>query len=744
MQEPGRPPPSSSADDPSAWVASGFSVQVCGVRLGAKGAKTAMQAAMGVALLLAVVLVLVFTGGSNAGEEAESAGDACECVAVAVKDAHRCEGHSWTSAKCTGADMGGRCVWGWDGCVNAPSPPPPQRTGGGTPPPPSPGPPSTLPAPAPAPTPFRDTGAPQAVVWKNLKCVTGGAGGRLTKKAAGGSCKDSWMAGAISTKVAHGDTEVQFNCSTSQNTMLGFSQWDSSSHYADIECALYADKGTLRAYENGQMTIKDAGKYTASSMLAVRRRGTTVQFLKDGKIVGTCGHQLYGRIFVDSAMYIAGLPGALSAQWTGRAVEDTETKVVWRAFRCTKLAQGRLIKHDCGKGWNAGAESSMVAPGDATLNFVCETSQHSFVGLTANANTNSNFKDIQCALYCDEGQLRIFEQGVDTKWRGPRYTADSILAVKRAGTTVTYHKNGQLLKTCKVRLAGNIMADVSFHSQGQGGIKHASWFGRVVPNPKLQEAVVWTLSTCAKVSDGGQVLKQGCSNGWTAGATSAQVAVKDGELSLHCTKRQHSMIGFSSSKTCNPHYNRISCALYCDQGTLRAYEKGKHVPIGAPSYDSTCVLGVRRRGSKVYYLKDGKILKQCQVQMPGLILAKVSIHNEGKGGILSSKWIGEVIPNPVLEAPVLWKGNGCVTVDEKTGKMVKKECGNSVSLRLPACLPAFCAQFVQYEHLSPDVASDSGHAQHAVERWGVLPESSVRRRIDCILLFKKPELDARV
>ena len=150
--------------------------------------------------------------------------------------------------------------------------------------------------------------------------------------------------------------------------------------------------------------------------------------------------------------------------------------MLWKGQSCAKAGpNGMLVRHGCGSGaWNASAYSSKQAPGDITLQFRCSSKQRTMVGL-AIGNSNSNFSDIDCAMFCDKGTLRAYELGKHT-WDGPHYNDSQVLGVRRAGSVVTFLQNGTLLRTCSRRLSGNVLADVSMHD-AQGGVLEASWTG---------------------------------------------------------------------------------------------------------------------------------------------------------------------------------------------------------------------------------------------------------------------------
>lgn len=95
-------------------------------------------------------------------------------------------------------------------------------------------------------------------------------------------------------------------------------------------------------------------------------------------------------------------------------------------------------------------------------------------------------------------------------------------------------------------------------------------------------AIKWEAMGCAKTDSNGKLHKTGCGNGWNAGAVSAAGVIGPATIEFQCTQKQHAMIGFGVGNDHNS-YQDIDCAMYCDQGTLRVYELGRHSYNG-PKY----------------------------------------------------------------------------------------------------------------------------------------------------------------
>jgi len=484
----------------------------------------------------------------------------------------------------------------------------------------------------------------EVVNWKGQTCVTTGADGSIVKN----GCGNGWNAAAYSTNLAAGDVTLQFRCTKAQHTMIGLSiGGNDHNSYTDIDCAMYCDQGTLRVYELGAHKWNGPA-YTDTNILAVRRTGTKVDFLKNGAVIRTCTRTLSGDAIADLSIHNAGAGGVISAVWVGRLKPPPYGAVVWQAQGCTKSsAEGKIEKNGCGNGWNGGAFSTKIAPGDVSLHVKCTKKQHTMIGLAV-GNSHNSYSDIDCALYCDQGNLRSYENGAHKPFSPvPTYEETDELTIERTGCTVVYKKGAKTIGKCSKCLKGNVVADLSIHNGNAGGILRAVWVGPVV----VAQKVVWKGMACLVASgEDGKILKSGCGNGWNGGAFSTKVAPKDITVQFRCTKAQHTMLGLASGNSHNS-YTDIDCALYCDQGVLRVYELGAYKWAG-PAYTDMDVLGVRRTGARVDYLNNGKVIRTCARQLTGTVIADLSIHNAGKGGILSSVWIGTVQAPPEL----LWSG----------------------------------------------------------------------------------------
>ena len=160
-------------------------------------------------------------------------------------------------------------------------------------------------------------------------------------------------------------------------------------------------------------------------------------------------------------------------------------------------------------------------------------------------NTDSGYRDIDCALYCEKGKLAAYASGARTNTFGT-YKESNVLAVMRRGSTITFHQDGVELATCPKSLSGRVIADVSLHRAGGGGIVYAHWLGGVT-RPRMSD-VIWKSLNCAASGPKGQLTKftvtdkDTCTKGWTGGAFSRRYAPADITLEFQCSVQQNAMV----------------------------------------------------------------------------------------------------------------------------------------------------------------------------------------------------------
>ena len=151
--------------------------------------------------------------------------------------------------------------------------------------------------------------------------------------------------------------------------------------------------------------------------------------------------------------------------------------------------------------FDAGAYSTYKKSGDVKLVFRCSRDQHTMIGFTkSNAASSTSFQDITCAMYCDSGRLFTREKGDSKPPSGgsKEYNEWSRLALLRSGSTVSYWMDGEIFHTCSQAVADDMVADVSIHNSGSGGLLEAAWMApnRELPTsfPRVTGQIAWQCS----------------------------------------------------------------------------------------------------------------------------------------------------------------------------------------------------------------------------------------------------------
>ena len=327
--------------------------------------------------------------------------------------------------------------------------------------------------------------------------------------------------------------------------------------------------------------------------------------------------------------------------------------------------------------------STKAAFSDVTVEFHCSRGQHTMIGLSAGPNDNNHYGDIDCAIYCDSNHLVVYERGrlklLDAFKKlnhGPPYQEKDTIAVRRQGEDVQYLFKGKVIRTCGLKLNGEVFADgtsrcirimswcpsfldcclllllllpcsVSIHNSGGGGLLQARWIGSVKrPAVDAGHPVAWTSLVGVKSSKigSGSFTKTGKKNGWNAGAVSTYKYGGNIAIKFKCSVGQSVMVGLSASVNANVHYGDVDCALYCDKTRTTVYESGSERKFkvngktGGGSYGKDTVMTVQRRGRNVLFLKDDKLLYTCNKELTGKVYADSSVYWAGKGGLTSARY----------------------------------------------------------------------------------------------------------
>ena len=132
--------------------------------------------------------------------------------------------------------------------------------------------------------------------FTNIKGVSV-EGNNITKTGARG-----WNSGAFSTESIDADGSVSTTLSeTNTRRMIGFSVSDNNQKNTDIEYAAYFKNRNLEVYEKGKRK-GSFGTYKKGDIVSVSRTGTTVSYLKNGKVFYTSEVASSEILYVDTSL----------------------------------------------------------------------------------------------------------------------------------------------------------------------------------------------------------------------------------------------------------------------------------------------------------------------------------------------------------------------------------------------------------------------------------------------------------
>jgi len=151
--------------------------------------------------------------------------------------------------------------------------------------------------------------------WKLVRgTVTTGDG--WIKKPNG---KSSWDSGAASA-VSYAEDQcidLQFNCNSGSQGMIGLGYGDNHASYTDIDVALYCNKNNVQIYKKGKSVSGVVGTYNTNTQFRM-----TVDKETDYIFIMADGNPIWGEpvprypLTVDTSMYKPG-SGIVNVKWAG-------------------------------------------------------------------------------------------------------------------------------------------------------------------------------------------------------------------------------------------------------------------------------------------------------------------------------------------------------------------------------------------------------------------------------------------
>lgn len=303
------------------------------------------------------------------------------------------------------------------------------------------------------------------VIWKNLAGVVL-EGNDLVKTAEIG-----WNAGGASQQMIAGDGEISFQIAKANrgNTIaVGLSTLDLNHDVGTINYGFWlTDRNRIWVVENGNR-VGDFGGFGEGDRFAVRRIGSSVQYIKGDEVIYVSSVPSVGYLLFDGSLLYPGNVISDARILGGEVVEDGIQFIRWTSLAGVNANANSLTK-TAASGWgNAGAVSAQTFVGDGGLRFTAgETNRSRMAGLSAE-NVNDTYSSINYAFYLryDKG-LYIYEKGANRGQFGTYESGDE-LSVIREENQIKYFKNNTLLYTSAVGFDAQVplMADTAFSTVG--------------------------------------------------------------------------------------------------------------------------------------------------------------------------------------------------------------------------------------------------------------------------------------
>ncbi len=342
--------------------------------------------------------------------------------------------------------------------------------------------------------------ATKSVSWTNNVGVWDARGDGLYRNAGG----NSWNAGAFSNEqIVSGRGYVEWVAGeTNTYRMVGLGNTNSNASYTDIEFAIYnAVSGGLLVYESGA-NMGSFGTYQIGDSFRVEVNNGLVTYSKNGSIFYTSLKTAAYPLNVDTSFYTA----SATAQQIRISTNGLSAQVPSWTSLVFVTVPTTLIKHSGGTVWNGSVYSrEQITDGTGWVEFVAtEQNTHRMLGLS-NGNTDSNWTDIDYAFYLvNNGTLQVRESGSAAIAVGS-YVPGDVLRIEVSNGTITYYRNGALLRTAPTLATYPLNVDTSFYNLG-ATLDGVTLYGNLLC-PVTSRTTNTVLS--AKVFDANGILVQG-------------------------------------------------------------------------------------------------------------------------------------------------------------------------------------------------------------------------------------------
>jgi YD repeat-containing protein len=231
-----------------------------------------------------------------------------------------------------------------------------------------------------------------------------------------------------------------------------------SKEYSTLNYAWYTvNNEDLRIYINGS-DQGVFGTYSADDVLAVKYEGTTISFLKNGVVIQTFSTTASRSFYFDSSLY--------SPDY---ALNDIRFGATEASSVAAVLQQHILSKVGGGVAWNGEVRSNGSYTGTAYVSAQAgQTNLHGMFGMSTNPTVNTS-TTIDYAWYLKaDGTVEIYEGGQPSQPVSAfgSYSVTDTFSIAYSGNTVSYLKNGVVIKTTSTSANRTFYVDSSLYSPG--------------------------------------------------------------------------------------------------------------------------------------------------------------------------------------------------------------------------------------------------------------------------------------
>ncbi len=411
-------------------------------------------------------------------------------------------------------------------------------------------------------------------VLTNVSACLEQNGNAVTKKTSG--CNSAWDTGFTTDATIAGDGYIQWTVTqTDKRVMVGLSRTNSApdDSYTTIDYALYTTNTSLLAiYEEGVSQPIPNIYYQVGDVFKVERIGNQIVYKRNDVIFYTSATSSSGILLGDSSFF-----------HKGTTIEDVHIGY---------SGLGQAFTQNT-KGLATGSKVRTLKHTDWTHN---ETRYDDKARPTRIDSKNEYLQTLDALISLLDFNGKVIETHTSHLNEAVGKKAVPIVTVDK----FTYDHTGRLLRQTQCvndqteqLFCKNTYDEVGLLSKKQvGGI--------------LADASTYTNLSTGITTSGSDVTKSTGTDGWNAGASTVETIAGDGYVRFTIPQTNKSfMVGLNYTDT-SAGVSDLDYAIYVVyNGLIRVYESGIYIGDKA-TFAPGDTFSIERRGSVVYYLKNGQ------------------------------------------------------------------------------------------------------------------------------------------